>query len=79
MQSLFEKSVNSKRHNYDLKVPARNFVTFEDKSVKVLRPHIWNMLPAEIKKKTSYGKFKTQINNWFGPKCNCSAGKYIPN
>ena len=34
---------------------------------------------AELKRETSYGKFKTQVNNWFGPKCICSAGKYVGN
>ena len=63
MQSLFEKNVNSKRHKDDLKVPIRNSVTFGDQSVRVLVPHIWNMLPAELKRETSYRKFKTQINN----------------
>ena len=63
MQSLFEKNVNSKRYRDDLKLPIRNSVTFGDKSVRVLGPHIWNMLPAEIKRETSYGKFKTQIND----------------
>ena len=40
---------NSKRYNNDLKVPIRNSVTFGDKSVRVLGPHIWNMLPTELK------------------------------
>ena len=53
MQSLFEKNVNSKRYKDDLKVPIRNSVTFGDKSVRVLEPHIWNMLPAELKRETS--------------------------
>ena len=79
MLSLFEKNVNSKRYRDDLKLPIRNSVTFGDKSVRVLGPHIWNMLPAEIKRETSYGKFKTQINDWFGPKCNGSACKYLGN
>ena len=79
MQSLSEKNLNSKRYKGDLKVPIWNSVTFEDKSVRVLGPHIWNMLPAELKRETSYGKFKTQVNNWFGPKCNCSAHKYVGN
>ena len=57
----------------------RNFVTFGDESVRVLGLHIWNMLPAELKRETSYRKFKTQINNWFGPKCSCSACKYLGN
>ena len=39
----------------------------------VLVRQIWNMLPAELKREISYAEFKTQINNWFGPKCNCSA------
>ena len=79
MQSLFGKNVNSKRYKDDLKVLIRNFVTLGDKSARVLGPQIWNMLPAEFKRETSYGKFKAQINNWFGPKCNCSACKYLGN
>ena len=59
MQGLFEKNVNSKRYKDDLKVPFQNSVTFGDKSVRVLGPHIWNMLPAELKRETSYRKFKT--------------------
>ena len=79
MQSLFEKNVNSKRYKDDLKVPIQNSITFGDKSARVLGPHIWNMLPAELKRETTYEKFKTQINNWFGHKCNCSAYKYLGN
>ena len=37
------------------------------------------MLPAELKRETSNRKFKTQNNYWFGPKCNCSACKYLGN
>ena len=47
MQSLFEKNVNSKRYKNELKVPIQNFATFGDKSIRVLRPHIWNILPAK--------------------------------
>ena len=59
MQSLFEKNVNSKRYEDHLKVSIRNSVTFGDKSVRVLGPHMWNMLPTELKKVKSYRKFKT--------------------
>ena len=79
MQSLFEKNVNSKRYKDDLKVRIRNTVTFRDKNVRVLGPHIGNMLPPELKRETSYGKFKTQIDHWFGPKCNYGACKYVGN
>ena len=79
MQSLFEKNINSKRYKDDLKVLIRNSVTFGEKSARDLGLHIWNMLPAELKREASYGKLKTQINNWFGPKCNSSACKYVTN
>ena len=52
-KSLFENTVNSKRYKDDLKVPIQNSVTFGDKNVRVLGPHIWNMLPAELKGETS--------------------------
>ena len=79
MQSLFEANVNSKRYKDDLKVPIQNSVSFGGKSVSVLGPQIRNMLPAELKRETPHGKFKTQINNWFETKCNCSACKYVRN
>ena len=79
IQNLFEKRVDSYRHKNDLKIPIRFSVRFGDKSVRALGPHIWNMLPAELKKETTYGKFKTEINKWFGPKCNCSACKFLEN
>ena len=40
MRSLFEKNVTSKRYSDDLKVPIRNYVTFEDKSVRVLDSYL---------------------------------------
>ena len=51
-QSLLEKNLNSKRYKDDLKVPNRNSVTFGDKSVRVLGLRIYNILPAELKRKT---------------------------
>ena len=51
-QSLLEKNLNSKRYKDDLKVPIRNPVTFGDKSVRVLGLRIYNILPAELKRKT---------------------------
>ena len=77
MQSLLEKNLNSKGCKDDLKVFIQKFFTFGEKSVMVLVSHIWNMLPAELKREISYREFKTQINNWFGLRCNCSACKYI--
>ena len=76
-EKFIEKNVNSKIYKDDLRVPNRNSVTFGDKRIRDLEPRIWNMLPAELKRKKSYRKFKTQINNWSGPKCKCSACIYI--
>ena len=59
IQRLFEKNLNSKRYKDDVKVPTRNSGTFGDESVKVYRSHIWNMVPAELNREISYGKFKT--------------------
>ena len=50
MQRLFKKNLNSKRYRDDLKVSIRNSATFRDKSVRVLGPHMWNTLPAELKR-----------------------------
>ena len=66
MQSLFEKIVNSKRYKDDLKVPIQNSVTFGDKTLNVIGPHIWNMLPPELKKETSYGKFNPKTAGGWG-------------
>ena len=62
-----KKNVESKTYKDDVKVPIRNSVTFGNKSIRVLGHHIWNVLPAELKRETSYRKFKTQIDNCFGP------------
>ena len=77
MQILFEKNENSKRYKDDLQVPIQNSLTFGDKSARVLGRHIWNMLPGMLKRETTYRKLKTQVNDWFGTKCNCSACKYV--
>lgn len=72
MKSLIENRLNSKRRNNDLIVPFRKTVKFGDKSIRCLGPHIWNALPNEIKSESSYEKFKSFINSWFGPKCHCN-------
>ena len=60
MRCLFEK--NSKRYKNDLNVPIGDSVTFGDKSLRVLGSHIWNMLPAELKRKIPYKKLITDLD-----------------
>ncbi len=34
--------------------------------------HLWNKLPINVKGDISFNTFKTLINKWDGPNCNCS-------
>ena len=72
MKNLIEIRVNLGKRNNDLMIPFRNTVKFGDKSIRCLGPHIWNSLPNEIRSESSYEKFKSFINSWFGPKCKCN-------
>ena len=63
MKTLVENRLNSRTRNNDLMIPFRNTVTFGDKSIRCLGPHIWNTLPDEIKSESSYEKFKSFINS----------------
>ena len=72
MKNLIEIRVNLGKRNDDLMIPFRNTVKFGDKSIRCLGPHIWNSLPNEIRSESSYEKFKSFINSWFGPKCKCN-------
>ena len=67
-----EKNENSVSEKYDLKKPTRNSVTFGDNSLRSLAPRVWNSLPKQLKTKSSYVKFKEEIDEWFGSKCKCS-------
>ena len=72
MKNLFAKREVTKRNKNNLKIPNRNTVKCGDKSIRSLGPHICNGLPAEIKHKNSYDRFKEYLNTWYGPKCTCS-------
>ena len=55
----------------NLYVPNRKTTKFGNNSLQVLGPHIWNLLPKDIKDMTSINKFKEFIKHWEGPKCKC--------
>ena len=38
--------------------PQKNLLIYEDKSIKTLRPHIWNALPEIKKKQKSLSKLQ---------------------
>ena len=77
LQNLFIKNNNSSRRKNDLEIPTRNTVTFGDKSIRTLGPHIWNSLPEDIKAETSFKVFKKSLEDWFRPKCKCNACSYL--
>ena len=68
LRNLFVKNSDSKRHYKNLKIPSRNTVTFGDKSIRILGPHVWNQLPERLKSETSFPIFKKSLSDWFGPK-----------
>ena len=48
-----------------------NQVTFGAKSIRYLRPKIWNSRPFHIKSSESLTTFKTIIKNWDTVSCKC--------
>ena len=76
MKESFNKRSNiNKRENRRI-IHTRNTVTFGSNGLRYLRPHIWNILPKNIKEITSFEKFKESINNWYGTSCKCSLCYY---
>lgn len=49
--SFMKEQINMRKGTYwrknDLSIPARKTLTYEDKSIKTLGPHIWNTLPEK--------------------------------
>ena len=77
LQNLFVRNVEKSRRKNDLQIPTRTTVTFGDKSMRTLGPHIWNSLPENLKAETSFQTFKKSLEDWFGPKCKCNVCSYV--
>ena len=41
---------------FDIKVNQNDTTKYGSKSLRILRPHIWNCLPKQIKEVTDYSK-----------------------
>ena len=63
INELFNKRSNINRRENDLIIYTRNIVMFGSNNLRCLSPHIWNLLPENIKE---------SINNWYGPSSKCS-------
>ena len=62
IKDYFAKNENSVSENYDLKIPIQNSLTFGDNSLRSLALRVWNSLRKQLKTKTSYLKFKVEID-----------------
>ena len=77
MKDIFTKNENpynlrnNIRHENDLLNQSFKAFTYGECSLRFLGPRIWNALPTEIKNAKSLNVFKTLINTWDGPNCNC--------
>ena len=54
IKELFNKRNNVNRRKNELIIQTRNTVTFGSNSLRCLGPHIWNILPENIKKINSF-------------------------
>ena len=71
MKTIFTSKTNSRVRPFHLLVKNRNTEKYGSKSLMVLGPKIWNTLPENVKKETSFSKFKEYIKSWSGPTCKC--------
>ena len=62
IKEIFFKTTNLRHRPFDIKVNQNSSTKHGQKSLKRLRPHIWNSLPIGIKEETNYEKFKNYIN-----------------
>ena len=70
MSNIFKAKTNDRpirsRQYLNLKVVRANQVKFVEKSLRVLGPKIWNILPPHIKNAENLSAFKRLIKTWVG-------------
>ena len=70
----------SLRSGSRLHQPSANIVCNGQETVSYLGPKIWNMVPEEMKQKSSLFAFKREIKQWVPNSCSCRICKnYLPN
>ena len=58
-----------------LEVPRFHKINYGKKTISYYGPHIWNLLPFNLKQSMSLSEFKKIINKWDEPSCQCSLCK----
>ena len=74
MKEIFESrpSAYPTRKPNDIHIPASNYKTFGEKSMRVEGAQIWNSLPEKIKSATTFEIFKREINKIELKTCKCN-------
>ena len=75
IQDRFYLRSSSARQPNNIAVVKTNANTYGKKSLRSLRPPIWNFLTEHIKAETSPAYFRSLINTWFGKECLCNLYK----
>ena len=73
MKEIFTQNTIRNPERKRLLVKATNTKRYGTDSLRHLGPKIWNCLSQDIKDSSSLSIFKSQINTWSGPSCNCAA------
>ena len=63
----------------DFKIASIRTVYHGSESISFLGPKIWNILPDEIKQKTSLNSFKKSVKKWKPQDCPCRLCKVYIN
>ena len=77
MQELSCLRSSSARWPNDIGIIRTNTNTYGTKSLRSLRPQIWNSLPQHIKVEPSLAYFWILIDTWFDKECLCNLRKHI--
>ena len=71
---FYLRSSSARRPN-NIAVVRTNTNTYGTKRFRSLRPQIWNSLPEHIKAESSFARFLSLINTWFGKESLCNLCK----
>lgn len=71
MKDIFYQSNlrRSARLKYNIEVQKHKQVSFGKRSLRILGPMIWNILPTEIKSSSNLQSFKNNMEKWGGENC----------
>ena len=79
MNNIFKLKITGReacdKYKLNLDIPKWNQRTFDNKSLKVLGPKIWNNLPHHVKSSDNLDTFKNLLKNWDGNLCKCNLCK----